>query len=361
MKDARTEMPADQVSGPKRKVWTGALFINACLTLHAVLVYAFLFLPILVIVAYSFNSGRLMLVWQGFSLAPYWRAFSNAQMTESVATSLKVAGIAATIATVLGSLAGLYLARHPGWGSRLFVILISIVLVTPEIVNAIALLPWFVFLGVDAGMSVFSQGLVRLAIGHAILPTALVAFIVKSRMSGLNANLEEAAADLYATSFQGFHQITIPVMLPAIVAGALLALALGITTHGLRTTLLGGLGGLIIMLVFYFFGVLFARKRAKRMRDNGLDSDDEESLGQGDVILVTILGFLVGWPLIWFMIILSTLLGGIISLFLIIGMLINRRYNTDALMVFIPYGPYFITGATLIMYFPGFLQALLPV
>lgn len=223
MKDARTEMPADQVSGPKRKVWTGALFINACLTLHAVLVYAFLFLPILVIVAYSFNSGRLMLVWQGFSLAPYWRAFSNAQMTELVATSLKVAGIAATIATVLGSLAGLYLARHPGWGSRLFVILISIVLVTPEIVNAIALLPWFVFLGVDAGMSVFSQGLVRLAIGHAILPTALVAFIVKSRMSGLNANLEEAAADLYATSFQGFHQITIPVMLPAIVAGALLA------------------------------------------------------------------------------------------------------------------------------------------
>lgn len=148
---------------------------------------------------------------------------------------------------------------------------------------------------------------------------------------------------------------------PTSIAGALLALALGITTHGLRTTLLGGLGGLIIMLVFYFFGVLFARKRAKRMRDNGLDSDDEESLGQGDVILVTILGFLVGWPLIWFMIILSTLLGGIISLFLIIGMLINRRYNTDALMVFIPYGPYFITGATLIMYFPSFLQALLPV
>jgi len=223
MKDPHTKTPATQIAGPRRKTWTNALFVNACLTLHAVLVYAFLFLPILAIVAYSFNSGRLMLVWQGFSLAPYWRAFSNAQMTESVVTSLKVAGIAAAIATVLGSLAGLYLARHPGWGSRLFAILISIVLVTPEIVNAIALLPWFVFLGVDAGMSVFSQGLVRLAIGHAILPTALVAFIVRSRMSGLNANLEEAAADLYATPFQGFRQITIPVMLPAIVASALLA------------------------------------------------------------------------------------------------------------------------------------------
>ena len=129
---------------------------------------------------------------------------------------------------------------------------------------------------------------------------------------------------------------------------------------GLMPTLLGGFGGLVIMLIFYFFGVLFARMRARRMRAQGMEVDDEEALGQGDVILVTILGFLVGWPLIWFLILVSTLLGGIVSFFLVIGLLISRRYNDNALMVFIPYGPYFIIGAALIVYFPGLLKALLP-
>lgn len=206
-----------------RTAGSPSLIVNTCLTIHAVLMYAFLFLPILAIVGYSFNSGRLLSVWQGFSFAPYWRAFSNAQMTDSIVTSLKVALVASLIATVLGSLAGLYLARRPGWLSRLFIILISVVLVTPEIVSAVALLPWFVFLGIDAGIPAFNSGLVRLAIGHAIFPTAVVAFIVRARMSGLNATLEEAAADLYATPFQRFRQITVPVMFPAIIAGALLA------------------------------------------------------------------------------------------------------------------------------------------
>ncbi|MBI2333782.1 MAG: prepilin peptidase, partial [Chloroflexi bacterium] len=147
---------------------------------------------------------------------------------------------------------------------------------------------------------------------------------------------------------------------PTSVTGSLIALVLGTVSHGLTPTLLGGLGGLVIMLVFYFFGVLFARIRARRMRAQGMEVDDEEALGQGDVILVTILGFLVGWPLIWFLILVSTLLGGIVSFFLVIGLLITRRYNANALMVFIPYGPYFILGAALIVYFPNFLKALLP-
>jgi prepilin signal peptidase PulO-like enzyme (type II secretory pathway) len=147
---------------------------------------------------------------------------------------------------------------------------------------------------------------------------------------------------------------------PTSIVGSLIALVLGTVSHGLTPTLLGGLGGLVIMLVFYFFGVLFARIRARRMRAKGMEADDEEALGQGDVILVTRLGFLVGWPLIWFLIIVSTLLGGIVSLFLVAGLLITRRYNTNALMVFIPYGPYFIVGAALIVYFPNLLRALLP-
>ncbi|WP_137113912.1 ABC transporter permease [Mesorhizobium sp. GR13] len=196
---------------------------NTVLALYSVAVYVFLFAPILAIIAYSFNGGRLLLVWQEFSFAPYLRAFSNAQMTNSVVTSLQAAALATLIATILGSLAGLHIARRPGLSSTVFVSLISIVLVTPEIVNAVALLPWFVFLGVDASVPAFNSGLVRLAIGHAIFPTAVVTFVVRARMSGVNASLEEAAADLYATPFSRFRQITLPIMLPAIVAGGLLA------------------------------------------------------------------------------------------------------------------------------------------
>lgn len=147
---------------------------------------------------------------------------------------------------------------------------------------------------------------------------------------------------------------------PTSIVGSLLALALGTFSHGLVATLLGGLAGFLIMLAFYFFGVLFARIRTRRMQAQGMESDDEEALGQGDVILVTILGFLVGWPLIWFLIVISILLGGIVSFLLVIGLLITRRYNSNALMVFIPFGPYFIIGAALIVYFPNILKALLP-
>ncbi len=147
---------------------------------------------------------------------------------------------------------------------------------------------------------------------------------------------------------------------PTSIAGSLLALTLGLASNGLRDTLLGGLGGLLIMLGFYYIGVLFSRIRARRMRSKGQETDDEEALGAGDVILVAILGLLVGWPLIWFCILISILLGGFVSLLFIIGLLVTRRYEKNALMLFIPYGPYFIAGAFLIVYFPRFLEMLVP-
>lgn len=147
---------------------------------------------------------------------------------------------------------------------------------------------------------------------------------------------------------------------PTSIFGSLLALGLGTVSHGLVPTLLGGLAGLLIMLAFYYLGVWFAKIRARRMRAQGQEVDDEEALGAGDVILVTVLGFLVGWPLIWFCILFSILLGGLVSFFLVIGLLLTRRYETNALMVFIPYGPYFLIGAALIVFFPKFLAAIIP-
>ncbi len=148
---------------------------------------------------------------------------------------------------------------------------------------------------------------------------------------------------------------------PTSIAGGALALTLGLVSRGLENTLWGGVTGLIVMLGFYLFGVLFSKLRARRMQAMGMEADDEEALGQGDVILVTILGLLVGGPtLALSMIFLSILLGGIVSLFLIVGLMVMRRYNENALMMFIPFGPYFIIGAGIIIYFPDVLKAILP-
>jgi leader peptidase (prepilin peptidase)/N-methyltransferase len=147
---------------------------------------------------------------------------------------------------------------------------------------------------------------------------------------------------------------------PTSIFGALLGLIVGSVAHGISPTLLGGLGGLAIMLAFYYFGVLFSRIRAKRMKTLGQEPDDEEALGAGDVILVTILGFIVGWPLIWLCIIYSILLGGLVSLLLILWLFISRRYSNNALMTFLPYGPYFIITAVMIVFFPKVLAMIVP-
>ncbi len=147
---------------------------------------------------------------------------------------------------------------------------------------------------------------------------------------------------------------------PTSIFGSLLALIVGLVSHGLRATLLGGLSGLLIMLGFYYLGVLFAKVRAKRMLAMGQEPDDEEALGAGDVILVTIIGFMLGWPLIWFSLIFGILLGGLVSLFLVLGLVLARKYESNALMLFIPYGPYFITSAFLIIYFPGLIEIIVP-
>jgi prepilin signal peptidase PulO-like enzyme (type II secretory pathway) len=147
---------------------------------------------------------------------------------------------------------------------------------------------------------------------------------------------------------------------PTSIFGAFLGLIVGTDAHGISATLLGGLGGLLIMLTFYGLGVLFTRIRTKRLLAMGQEADDEEALGSGDVILVTILGFMVGWPLIWLCLLYGILLGGLLSLFIILGLILSGKYKTSALMTFIPYGPYFIITAVLIIYFPKLLAMIVP-
>lgn len=147
---------------------------------------------------------------------------------------------------------------------------------------------------------------------------------------------------------------------PTSLFGVVLGLIVGVLTNGLIPTLLGGLGGFVIMVVFYLFGILVAKIRARRMLSQGQDADEEEALGAGDVILAAILGFMLGWPVIWFGLLLGILLGGLFSLVLVIWLLSSGKYGKNVLNVFIPYGPYFITSAYLILFFPKLVQLIVP-
>ena len=147
---------------------------------------------------------------------------------------------------------------------------------------------------------------------------------------------------------------------PTSIFGAVLGLGVGWLKWGLVPALSGGLCGLLIMLSLYFFGVLFTRIRAKRVLARGGEVDDEEALGAGDVILLAILGLMLGWPLIWFGMLFGILLGGLVSLMLVLWLVVSRKYSMNAMTLFIPYGPYFVASATLILFFPKFLSMIVP-
>lgn len=145
---------------------------------------------------------------------------------------------------------------------------------------------------------------------------------------------------------------------PTSLAGAVLGLIVGTTIHsradglllGAGTSLLGGLFGFGVMFLLYQFGALVARYRARRMQAAGLAPDDEEALGGGDVYLAGVLGLMLGWPFIVRALVLGAILGGLISFLFIAVLIVRRRYSGDALMTFIPYGPYFIIGAFYVLF-----------
>jgi len=198
------------------------------LGIWSIVVYAFLFLPIIVIIMASFNSGRLLVAWDGFSFAPFAALVEKPVIRDAVMVSLRTGLIAALFAAVLGTLAGIAMARRPGKWVWWFLGLLLLVSVTPEIVDAVALLPWLVFLGQDLGLSMFNDGTVRLVVGHSLFSIAIVSYIVRARLVGLDAKLEEASADLYAPPVRTFLKVTLPLAMPAVLAGFLLSFTLSL-------------------------------------------------------------------------------------------------------------------------------------
>ncbi|WP_394941412.1 ABC transporter permease [Psychromicrobium sp. YIM B11713] len=204
--------------------------IKLLLAALSILVFLFLFLPIVVILIYSFNNGTLLAAWNEFGFDAYAAAAKNSVIRGSVITSLLAAAGSALLATVLGTLGGLALARAKS--QKLWVILLTAILgltmVTPEIVDAVSILPWFVTLGTDLGISPLNNGLVRLVIAHTVVAIAVVTFIVRARMKGIDASLEEAAEDLYASKWHAFWQVTFPIAAPGILAGALMSFTISL-------------------------------------------------------------------------------------------------------------------------------------
>jgi len=188
------------------------------------LVVLYLLVPIAVIFVFSFNdpAGRYNYTWVGFTLEHWAHAFDREDLTEALLTSLKLALLATLVSTVIGTLMALALVRHKFFGRRAANFLIVIPMATPEVVMGAALLSFFLILGSP------SLGFQTLLIAHVMFCISFVVVVVRSRLIGFDRSLEEAAKDLGATAFTTFRLVTLPLILPGILGGAMLAFALSI-------------------------------------------------------------------------------------------------------------------------------------
>lgn len=208
-----------QIIGIERAHWRRRIpgwLVEAWLRGWALLVYIFLYAPIVVVVLYSFNDSRRVTVWGGFTTKWYYAAWTSSDVTASLQISLVAALINAALAVILGTLAALGMRSAPRWLRIGFEGLVYMTLITPEIVIAIASLLYFVSLNVNLGLQ-------TIVVTHAIYNTSIVTLVVATRLAGMDRTLEEASADLGATPFGTFWRVTLPQLYPAILAGALLA------------------------------------------------------------------------------------------------------------------------------------------
>ncbi|MBC7579019.1 ABC transporter permease [Tardiphaga sp.] len=183
---------------------------------------AFLYLPIVILVVYSFNASRLVTVWGGWSTRWYGELFNDRAMLEALWMSLRVALLSATLATGLGTLAAMALARGERFrGRTLMSGMLYAPLVMPEVITGLSLL--LLFVALDAG-----RGFWTVTLAHTTLTMCFVAVVVQSRLAGLDRSLEEAAMDLGCAPARAFVAVTLPLLWPAIAAGWMLAFTLSL-------------------------------------------------------------------------------------------------------------------------------------
>lgn len=184
--------------------------------------FAFLYVPILILIIYSFNSSRLVTVWAGFSTKWYSELLHNEAFLDAAWVTLKVGLISSCIATILGTIAALVMVRGGKFfGRTLFSGMIYAPLVMPEVITGLSLLLLFISLGVDRGVT-------TIVLAHATFSMCYVSVVVSSRLVSFDQSLEEAALDLGCTPFDAFRSVTLPIIAPAVISGWLLAFTLSL-------------------------------------------------------------------------------------------------------------------------------------
>jgi len=196
------------------------------LTTSAAVIYAFLYAPIAIVVVFSFNAARHGAGWQGFTLHWYRTLLANEQALSAARNSLLLAICSTVIATVLGTMLGFGLNRYRFRGHRFVSRILYLPVFIPDIVMAVSLLLLYSLLRQWSGL--FQLGMTTMVLGHVTFQIPFVAIIVRARLAGLNPALEEAAHDLGANGWQTFWRVTFPLMIPGVLAGAMLAFTLSL-------------------------------------------------------------------------------------------------------------------------------------
>jgi spermidine/putrescine transport system permease protein len=196
------------------KLWLGAVFL-------------FLYAPILLLIAFSFNDSKRNIVWRGFTTEYYAKAWDNASLIEAFVNSLVIALVATVISVILGALTALALWRFRFPGKPLVEGAMALPIVVPEICMGVALMAFFIRSGWPTGLP-WPLSLSAITTGHVAFCFPFVAIVVRARMAGFDRALEEASKDLGASEWQTLRHVTLPYMKPGLVAGALLSMTLSL-------------------------------------------------------------------------------------------------------------------------------------
>ena len=281
---------------PTRRRPLGGRLSRLVLPAFTALAVIYLFLPIAVMIAFSFNNpaGRQNITWQGFTVENYFTLWSRSDVTGPMINSLIVATLATALSTVLGTLIGLALTRYEFRGRGPLNLLIYVPMATPEVILGASLLSLWVSTGV-------ARGLATIVIAHVMFNISYVVVTVRARIAGFNRSLEEAAMDLGADELTTFRKVTLPLILPGIIAAALLAFVLSIDDYVVTLFVAGQsrtfplwvfgasrfgvppevnvLGTLIFVIAFVFIAlqILWGRRRQGIDKELALQADAAEA------------------------------------------------------------------------------------
>lgn len=204
---------------------------SALLRGNGAIVLMFLYAPIVLLVVYSFSASRNPGQWGGFTTEWYARLFDDSRIQRTIGVSVRVALVSTIVATVLGTMSALALERFRFRGRKVFDALLYLPIIIPDVTMAVMMLMFFsqAFDAVDALFGLdLAKGFATVVVSHVAFNIAFVSVVVRARVAGMDATLEQAAADLYANRWQAFRYITLPLIAPGVLGGALLAVTLSL-------------------------------------------------------------------------------------------------------------------------------------